>query len=99
MEKTRRETGSICAAIKRSCGGPRGRAVVGGCGAGLVCFFASSGAPDSAVCGWRVRWLRGEGVGFSVLAVAVKGYGVGDEGVAEEVEGAGGRGRGCGLAR
>jgi hypothetical protein len=86
MEKTRCETGSICAAIKSSCGGPRVCAVVGGRGAGFGRFFAISGAPDSAACGERVRWLRGEGVGFSMFAVTVKGYGVGDEGVAEEVE-------------
>jgi hypothetical protein len=71
MEKTRRETGSICAAIKRSCGGPRVWAVVGGRVAGFGRSFAISGAPHSAVCGERVGWLRGAGVGFSVLGVAV----------------------------
>jgi hypothetical protein len=46
MEKTRRETGSICVAIKRSCGGPRVRAAIGGREAGFGRFFAVSGAPD-----------------------------------------------------
>jgi hypothetical protein len=49
------KTGSICAAIKRSCGGPPVWEVIGERGAGFGRFFAISGAPDSAVCGERVR--------------------------------------------
>ena len=47
MEKTRRETVSICAAVKSSCVDQRAWAVAGGQDAGTGRFFDTSSASDS----------------------------------------------------